>query len=212
MKSARLSSAALLVAIFATTGSAHRLDEYLQATRIAVEKDRIDLEIDLTPGAAVADRIVGAIDRDRNGEISLTEKEMYAATLLASLTLKVDSETRRLKISDLVFPSIDEMHRGEGVLRLRTTASIGRAKAGAHRLTFANAHWPDIGAYLVNALVPTDERVHITGQSRDHLQREFTLEYNVSTGRASVPLASVLPVLLSLTLAATLYAVARRLP
>ena len=45
------------VAILLTLGAgafAHRLDEYLQAARIAVDNGRVDLDLDLTPGAAVA--------------------------------------------------------------------------------------------------------------------------------------------------------------
>ena len=38
----------------AAPAGAHRLDEYLQATRIGVSQNRIDLEIDLTAGAAIA--------------------------------------------------------------------------------------------------------------------------------------------------------------
>src|SRR3954464_11062922 len=38
---------------FARSTEAHRLDEYLQATRISIEFERIGLEMSLTPGAAV---------------------------------------------------------------------------------------------------------------------------------------------------------------
>jgi hypothetical protein len=210
MTAARLLSIAPLIVTFAAAASAHRLDEYLQATRISVERDRVDLEVDLTPGAAVAEQIVRAIDLDRDGEISLREKEMYAATLISSLSLRVDELSRSMRITDFIVPPIDEMYRGEGVLKLRATASMPRAAAGAHRLKFANAHWPSVGAYLVNALVPTNEEVHITGQSRDLLQREFSLEYTVTDEGAALPLASALPILISLTLAASLYTLARR--
>ena len=36
--------------------AAHRLDEYLQATRLSIDIDRVDLEIDLTAGSAMASR------------------------------------------------------------------------------------------------------------------------------------------------------------
>jgi hypothetical protein len=45
-----------LIAGTASTASAHRRDEYLQAARIAVGPDRVRIELDLTPGMAVADR------------------------------------------------------------------------------------------------------------------------------------------------------------
>ncbi len=58
---------------------AHRLDEYLQATRLSVALDRIELEIDLTPGVSIAERIVTAIDTDRDGRFSPAESDAYAA-------------------------------------------------------------------------------------------------------------------------------------
>ena len=43
--------------------SAHRRDELLQAARIGIAADRIELELSLTPCIAVADDVIGAIDR-----------------------------------------------------------------------------------------------------------------------------------------------------
>ena len=38
---------------FGVTAGAHRIDEYLQAARLAITPDRITLEMDLTPGYLV---------------------------------------------------------------------------------------------------------------------------------------------------------------
>ena len=49
---------ALTIAAGAATHlSAHRLDEYLQAARLGIDPDRVELQLDLTPGAAVPARI-----------------------------------------------------------------------------------------------------------------------------------------------------------
>ena len=47
---ARLAAAALLCV---STAAAHRLDEYLQAATISLEKDRVRAQLRLTPGIAV---------------------------------------------------------------------------------------------------------------------------------------------------------------
>ena len=52
-----------LLFVLATHALAHRLDEYLQATRISVATNRIDLSIDLTPGVAVAAAVMIAAFR-----------------------------------------------------------------------------------------------------------------------------------------------------
>jgi hypothetical protein len=192
------------------TADAHRLDEYLQATRISVELNRIVVEINLTPGAAVADDVILAIDRDGNGEISPTEAATYANHFVNSLSLGVDGQLRPLTLDTYAVPSLADMRRGEGVIRLRATAKTPPAPSGRHHLTFANTHRSDIGVYLINALIPTDERIRITGQSRDMLQHEFRMDYSVAESDSGQELAATLPPMLGLLLAAGFYAIARR--
>jgi hypothetical protein len=54
--SSRIAAAASLCSLFgfSNTAGAHRLDEYLQATRISIGANRIVLQMDLTPGMEVA--------------------------------------------------------------------------------------------------------------------------------------------------------------
>jgi hypothetical protein len=83
-------SSAVLGAWLAAPAAAHRVDEYLQATRVSIDIERVDLEIDLTAGSALASEVFAWIDTNRNGEISNTEGEEYAQQVLRSIVLKVD--------------------------------------------------------------------------------------------------------------------------
>src|SRR5262245_65012781 len=64
-----LTVACALVFALGSVLSAHRRDELLQAARIAVGPERVDLELDLTPGIDVADGVIADIDRDGNGAL-----------------------------------------------------------------------------------------------------------------------------------------------
>ena len=165
---------------FARVTEAHRLDEYLQATRISIELERIGVEMSLTPGAAVADNVFAGIDHDHSGTISSAEAAAYARLVIASLTLSVDGRPSVLTLDEYSFPQLADMRNGEGIIRLRASAKITKASIGPHRLAFANTYRSDIGVYLINALMPTDGRVRITGQSRDTLQNEFKMDYKVN--------------------------------
>ena len=68
----------LLVLMSGSWTSAHRRDEYLQAARLAIDPDRVELALDLTPGIAVADLVLSEIDVDRNGLISVAEARAYS--------------------------------------------------------------------------------------------------------------------------------------
>src|SRR5262245_44491556 len=96
MNTRRLLVAGLFAAgcLFCTTmAEAHRLDEYLQATRLSVERDRIVVEIDLTPGVAVAPDVFEWIDTNHDGRISSTESDGYAQLVFSSIVLWVDGKT-----------------------------------------------------------------------------------------------------------------------
>lgn len=198
-----------MVVIFPAGASAHRLDEYLQATRIAIQRDGIAVEINLTPGAEIADGIVDGIDLDGNDEISEAEAQTYANRVIQSLSLNIDGIARSLGLRDYRVPPLADMRQGEGVIRLHAFASHS-GEAGPHQLRFANAHRPDIGVYMVNALIPDDDGIHVTGQSRDMLQKEFSLDYTVSPRPTTAAFALALPSLIGLAMASAVYLLCRR--
>jgi len=172
----------LLVFIFPSTILAHRLDEYLQATRLALAVDRIVVKMDLTPGVDVAPLIFALINTNRDGRISETEARTYANQVLKETVLEVDGKRQHLDLVSSQFPSFQEMSAGTGVIRIEARAAWA-GTPGGHSLFYQNHHRPDLGAYLVNALVPASREVEITEQQRDALQREMRLGFKVRSFR-----------------------------
>ncbi|MCC7010558.1 MAG: hypothetical protein IT184_17245 [Acidobacteria bacterium] len=170
-----IAAAAGLWLAFSAAPRAHRLDEYLQAARIALGADAVVVEIDLTPGVDVAGRVLSLVDRDADAVVSDAEQRRYALAVLADARLDVDGARLPLTLSSCEFPSIDSLRAGTGTVRLRATAPAAGG-AGAHELRFANAHAPEMSVYLINALMPAGGIV-ITGQRRDVWQRELTLRF-----------------------------------
>ncbi len=164
----------------APPAGAHRLDEYLQATRLSVETDRVDVEIDLTPGAAIADKALGWIDTDGDGRISDAEAEAYAKEMLRSVTLKIDGRPAAVDLVRSSFPDWSDVRLGVGTIRLRAEAKISAATAGPHEISFLNTHKPESSVYLVNAMVPDDPRIQLGPPQRDYAQHRLTLDYTVA--------------------------------
>jgi hypothetical protein len=169
--------AVMVVAVAAANASAHRRDEYLQAARLGIEPNRVQIELDLTPGIAVAEAVVAEIDRDRTGAISADEAQAYAAVVCKAVGVEIDGTPIAVDLIDSQFPSVDAILKGEGAIRLQLAAAVPALAAGPHRLRYQNAHHPDIGVYLANALVPTSDRVSVTDQERDVDQRELTIAF-----------------------------------
>ena len=162
--------------IFAQSASAHRLDEYLQATRLSLAANQIGVEIDLTPGVDVAQAIFAMINTDHDGTISPSEAAKYANQVVRETALEIDGHPSQLDVLRYEFPSFQEMNAGEGVIRIYARA-VWRGSAGAHRLIYQNNHKTDLGVYLVNALRPGTPAIEIMEQHRDPYQRGMNLGF-----------------------------------
>lgn len=185
-RSSAPATVALVLAVLATADvSAHRRDEYLQAARIGIEPEIIQVDLDLTPGIDVAATLIDEIDADRSGEISDEDARAYAVGVLENLRLDLDGRPLRLELDSLQAPRVEAVRNGEGAIRLRWIARLPEVTDGAHALSFRNGHRPDISVYLANALVPASTRVAITGQSRDVAQREIRVDFTLGSEAAS---------------------------
>jgi hypothetical protein len=180
---------AAIVGVAATTRvSAHRLDELLQAARIGIGETQVEVELDLTPGLAIADAWLAAIDRDGDGTLSAPEQGAYVATLLAEIEMTADTTPLRLEPARVTFPAADALRRGEGVIAVRAHATLPRPETGEHRLVFKNGHRRRESVYLANALVPSSDRIAVTGQRRDGEQTVLTIDYRlVESQPAALP-------------------------
>ena len=162
----------------AAPAGAHRLDEYLQATRIGVTQNRIDLEIDLTAGASIAQQIFALVDANGDGQINDAEGDEYARQVIDAIRLSVDSRRLSVTLVSRTFPDRQAMGLGLGTIRLRATAPAS-AGTGRHDIVYVNTHAPASSVYLVNALLPSDARIQISTQQRDVEQRGVTVDYRV---------------------------------
>ncbi len=197
---------AVLSAWLATAppAGAHRMDEYLQTTRLSIDLERVDLEIDLTAGVTLASKVFAWIDTNRDGEISDAEGEAYARQMLRSVVLKVDGRPVPIALVKTSFPQFRDMSLGVGTIRLRATGRFPAAGAGRHQVSFLNTHRPESSVYLVNALVPANPRIQLADPRRDIAQHGLTLDYTVMADAPS-PSDRTLALLAGLVMAGCLF-------
>ncbi len=173
----------LLVLMSGSWTSAHRRDEYLQAARLGIDRDRVELALDLTAGIAVAEVVLSEIDRDKDGMVSVAEARAYSDRVLSAIALDVDGIPLRVELVESTFPTFDTVRKGEGTTGIQATASMPRLDDGLHHLRYRNAYRSDIGVYLANALVPASDRVIVAAQRRDVNQRDLVIDYMLSGQR-----------------------------
>lgn len=170
---------ALLLAL-PMLASAHILDEYEQATRIALATDHITLKLRLTAGVEIASQLFALIDTNKDGQVSPAEGRAYGQRWIRTATLKVDGRSPTLTLVRAEVPSLSDMKTGESPIYLEFTAKVAAGTPGAHWLVYENRHQPRISTYLVNALRPDDSAIVIKGQRRDRLQHGIRLDYTVA--------------------------------
>ncbi len=162
-----------------STALAHRLDEYLQATLVTIEPGEARLQINLTPGVAVADQVLAVIDRNHDGIISTNEVAAYCELLKRELTVRLDGRKVALKLAASNFPAPTELRTGWAFIQIEFSASTGSLGAGTHRLTLKNRHLPAWSVYLVNAAQPKAGSIHITRQKRNESQSTGEIDFSI---------------------------------
>lgn len=177
MRSVFAATGAFVLAITASP-DAHRLDEYLQAARVSFARTGIGLELDLTPGATVADGVIALIDRDGDHRISPLETESYGRAVLRDVILELDGRPVGMALVHAEVPPIEEMRQGVGTIHLRATGDV-EGSIGRHQVHVRNSHQASSSVYLVNALVPDDADVQIVAQTRDARQQDVRIDYSV---------------------------------
>jgi hypothetical protein len=181
----RVLTFALLISLTASRpAGAHRLDDYLQATLVGIAANRVNLEIDLTPGVSIAEQVTGWIDTNRDGQLSQVEGLAYANDVLRSVALTVDHRPVPLTIRDVQVPAVDAIFGGVGTIRLFASAVLPETIHGRHEISVVNRHRPEVSVYLANALVPSDSRIEILTQQRDRDQHSLTVGYDIETNAA----------------------------
>jgi hypothetical protein len=175
-----------------TDVSAHRREDYLQAARIGLAPDGAGITLNVTPGTAVAESFLAALDDDRDGSLSTDEQRGYAGQVVSALEVEIDGRSLPPRLVSWTFPELSALRRGEGTIRLEILAAVPTVSAGSHRLFFRNVHMADHSAYLANALVPESARIAVTAQHRVRDQSELTIDYTVQADAPGATLAWVL--------------------
>jgi hypothetical protein len=177
---ATAAATAVIVIAIAAPASAHRLDEYLQAARIAFARAHVGVEMDLTPGASVADKVIALLDRDGDGRITEVEAETYGRVVLSDLRVDLEGERIALRLDRVEVPSTEEMRHGLGTIQVRASGDFEPRMSFRRQLHFQNNHQAESSVYLVNALVPVDSGIGVLGQTRDTKQRSVRIDYSVT--------------------------------
>ncbi len=172
---------ALVLLSLTGVASAHRLDEYLQATLISVQRDHVEISMRLIPGIAVSAAVIASIDRNRDGILSSAEGTAYAQGVVKDLSLSVDGTRLEPVLVSIDLPPIEEMRDGLGEIHIEYRAQVPGG-GGVRKLLLENHNHMAKTVYLVNALASSDPTISITAQKRNRVQSVYELDYAQTDG------------------------------
>lgn len=135
----RVPAVLLGIALLGAEPGAHRLGELLQAARIGIDPARGEIELDLTPGVAVAGRLVADLDRDRDGQVSDAEGREFAVAVRPAIALELDGRPIQPDVVGVDVAPADALLRGEGRLQLRLGPACRRSPQGHIRSAIATS-------------------------------------------------------------------------
>src|SRR4051812_38405467 len=103
---------------------AHRLDEYLQATLISIDKDHVGLFMRLIPGVAVSSSVLATMHTQAGNVISDLEQRAYAEQVLRDVVLSIDNTRLTPRLVSVSFPTIEAIKEGTGEVQLELNADL----------------------------------------------------------------------------------------
>ena len=107
----RATAIAALALTAQTPAFAHEVDEYVQSALISLERDHLDVQIRLVPGADVFPQVFTGIDTNADGVLSDAEKQAYVRNVLSDLTFSMNGQPLAAQIVSTQFPSVDLMRQ-----------------------------------------------------------------------------------------------------
>lgn len=163
-------------ALFTEPAFAHRIDEYLQATLLSVERDHVQVSMRLIPGVMVAPSVIDAIDSNHDGSFSESEERDYAQRVLADLSITVDRKGVQPSLGSWSFPQPAQLRSGLGEIHIEYSFDLP-AGGSDRTLMLVNRHLRTNSVYLVNVIAPEDGSVRIVTQRRNEQQSVYELDF-----------------------------------
>ena len=169
--------AALCFLLAGRAAWAHRIDEYLQATILSLDANRVNTSMRLIPGVLVAPSVIALIDSNHDGVFSENETKAYAERVLGDLSVTVDGKATAVQLDTWNVPEASHLRDGLGEIQIQYHVELPSSSGASRSLVLANHHLNAGSVYLVNVEVPQDPRLRVVDQKRNQRQSIYELDY-----------------------------------
>ena len=173
--------ACLLLALWVARADAHPVDEVVQGAYLTLAAGQVRLELDLAPGAEVAEAFLTSLDTNRDQRITEVEARGFAARVLEQSTLLLDGVAVHWALDQVTVPAYQALRFGNDILRIQAIASRADS-AGMHALSYRNRFQPAKSQRTANVFVQPGGgwTYQVTGQERTDDGQQLKVSYVVA--------------------------------
>lgn len=179
----RLGGPALLAVLLAPalapmTAQAHPVDEVVQNSYLTLRPNQIALQLDISPGVAVAGRVLRSLDANGDRRISDSESRAFGSLVLRSSSLTLDGKPAAWRLESVAAPALDNIRQGGDTIKIHAVADRAET-AGPHSFDYLNRYNPAETQASANVFLQPGGgwRYAVTGQTRGPGGRGLTVRY-----------------------------------
>jgi hypothetical protein len=172
-----------LLILAAGPALAHPYDEVVQGAYLTLAPGQVRLELDLTPGPAVAGALLKALDPDNDQRVTAPEARAYAQQVLNQSSLVLDGAPARWRVERVETPDYASLKLQSDTLKIYAVADRPD-RPGPHTLGYDNRYQPAKSQCIANVFLQPGGgwRYAVTGQKHSPDGRSLTVAFTGSRG------------------------------
>jgi hypothetical protein len=176
-------AALALLALAAGPALAHPYDEVVQGAYLTLAPGQVRLELDLTPGPAVAGALLAALDRNGDQKVTDQEARAYAAQVLSQSRLLLDGSAVRWRVERVSMPDYQSLKLQSDTLKIFAVADRPD-RPGPHTLSYDNRYQPAKSQCIANIFLQPGGgwRYAVAGQKHSEDGRGLTVSFTGARG------------------------------
>ncbi len=161
--------------------AAHPVDEVAQGAYITLAPGEVRIELDITPGPAVAGALLRSLDTNADRRVTDEEARAYAERVLKQSTLTLDGVAVSWTMKRVRVPPYANLEQQGDTLKIYGLAKRAD-RAGVHSLTYQNRYAPAQGWCIANVFLAPDahRRYEVSAQEHSDDGRLLTVRYTMA--------------------------------
>lgn len=156
--------------------AAHPADMYYHTHTITLTSERMEILWEIMPGPMIAQSIWFTADKDQDDQVSTLEAEIWAGSIVGTLTGQLDQQPLDLVLDQVHWPAeIDDLYKGEDPIRIYLSVDWRVDLVEDHEVSLHNRFNPKSSLSWFEVQAEDGLRFELPAQNSGTLRLNFGL-------------------------------------